>query len=409
MKEKHTKNCKYFMFCTLFFAVCIVPLAAMMVFGASKPASNETLAAPPKIVRGGTLNKDVLSDTAAYFADRFAFRQELITANSALHMGVLGESPVKNVLAGKDGWLFYADTLADYTGESAMTEREIFCAARSLYLVQEYAASQGADFVFTAAPNKNSLFFEKMPNNYIKSTEKSNVQRIYEELDEQNVTYCDLHTALMGKENTYRKTDSHWNGYGSAIAHDALMQTLARPERLADEEFTEKAFEGDLAEMLYPSSDEQEMSLALARERTFAYASPIRAADDMLIETSCETGSGSLLMFRDSFGNVWHEDLAECFASARFSRAMPYDLTMLDDADTLVIELVERNLPQLAQKAPVMPAPVRAWTAEGTADDAQVSIKITEDTAMDALVRYTGTLTWAGMDDDSPICAEIGG
>ena len=400
----------HLLYIAAFLLICLTPFASMAVLGHSEAAANEILANPPKLTqRDGSFNMAVADHTEEYIADRFAFRQELVTANSALHMGVLGESPVDNVLPGEDGWLFYADTLGDYTGESLMSEREIFCAARSLYLVQEYAASQGADFVFTAAPNKNSLFPEKMPKNYVKTEQKSNVESLYAALDAQNVRYCDLHTALMGRENIYHKTDSHWNGYGSALAHDALMQTLERPERLADEVFLEQPFAGDLFEMLYPASKKQEMSLKLARERKFTYASPIRAADDMRIDTQCATGSGTLLMFRDSFGNAWHEDLAEAFSSARFSRAMPYDLTMLDDADTLVVELVERNLPQLAQKAPIMPAPVRACEAEQDTDDAEVSIKMSDDGAISGCMRYTGTITWARMDADSPVYADIGG
>ena len=60
-------------------------------------------------------------------------------------------------------------------------------------------------------------------------------------------------------------------------------------------------------------------------------------------------------MCRDSFGNALHADLAEDFGEALFSRAMPYDLSLMDDVqpDTLIVELVERNLCWLCTRPPL--------------------------------------------------------
>ena len=64
---------------------------------------------------------------------------------------MLGTSIADNVLLGKDGWLYFADTLNDYTGTALWGEREIFSAARNLSLMAEYCEGQGARFLFTIA------------------------------------------------------------------------------------------------------------------------------------------------------------------------------------------------------------------------------------------------------------------
>lgn len=66
-------------------------------------------------------------------------------------------------------------------------------------------------------------------------------------------------------------------------------------------------------------------------------------------------------MFRDSFGNTLYPFMAGSFGQATFSRSMPYQMSLLEQtgADTVVIELVERNLDYLCTRAPVFPAPVR--------------------------------------------------
>ena len=168
---------------------------------------------------------------------------------------------------------------------------------------------------------------------------------------------------------TYYRTGSHWNGYGSALAHDQILSALGRDSALASEAFTMQPHRGDLFEMLYPVSSRTEDGPALAHARSFSYADDFHAADDQRIRTS-SAASGTLLMFRDSFGNALHADLAEDFGEALFSRAMPYDLSLIDDVqpDTLIVELVERNLCWLCTRPPLLPAPVREQTFDGATD-----------------------------------------
>jgi len=126
----------------------------------------------------------------------------------------------------------------------------------------------------------------------------------------------------------------------------------------------------------------------------------------MVIRTVSEGKNGTLLMFRDSFGNTLHQDLAESFSQACFSRAMPYDLSMLD-ADTLIVEIVERNLVDLSTKAPLMEAPVR----EMEIPEHKVSAKVTVKTAkckLEGCVEYSGFVE-GEMDWNSPVFVAVDG
>ena len=318
---------------------------------------------------------------------------------------LFGESATEKVILGEDGWLYYADTLADFEGTAPMTDRQIWCAAHTLGLMEEFAHSRGASFVFAAAPNKNTLYPDPMP--YEKTKQPSNLERLHQALDAEGVTYCDLLSVLaQTEEAVYYKTDSHWDGYGSALAHDALMQTLGVQTHLSSEIFVETAHRGDLTDMLYPASRDMENGLSLRRERTFSYEGAVRGPDDMVIRTVSEGENGTLLMFRDSFGNTLHQDLAERFSQACFSRAMPYDLSMLD-ADTLIVEIVERNLVDLATKAPLMEAPVR----EMEIPDHKASAKVTVKTAkckLEGCVEYSGFVE-GEMDWNSPVFVAVDG
>ena len=178
-------------FTALFLAVCLVPGLGLILTGGADAAANEILPAAPAIAADGVFNPDVLAETAAYVDGRFSFRLEGITAWAKLNAALFRTSTAENVLLGRGGWLFYAPTIHDYTGDAPMTARELYCAARTLYLLQEYTENRGGDFLFTAAPNKNTLYPEYMPER-TRLGGASNMDALYALLGEMGVSYLDL-------------------------------------------------------------------------------------------------------------------------------------------------------------------------------------------------------------------------
>lgn len=357
------KKIAYSAFTALILLLCLIPSLGMLLGGQEGEAGgNQALSRAPAL-RGpeGDWNPRYLSQLQDYAGDNFYLRQEMITAWSALNARVLKSSITEDVVLGTDGWLYFADTLPDYTGLGPMTDREIFSAARNLALISEYCESQGARFLFTVAPNKNSLYPANMPA-VPRNDLRSNADRLAEELERQGVDYLDCFALFRGQEETlYFKTDSHWNSKGAALAADAVNEALGRSSRYFDGPFTpQKVHKGDLYDMLYPAGSGLEEDPVCGEALNFTYDAPIRSAENLTIMTH-GGGEGSLLMFRDSFGNNLYPYLADSFDGALFSRSMPYrlDLVSQREADCVAAELVERNLRYLIQNVPVMPAPSR--------------------------------------------------
>ena len=400
----------FVLFSVCFLVLCTVPMAALLLMGPTEPAANQTLASMPQLTdRNGAFNDEYLTELSEYVDQRFGFRQELITAEAKLTAAVFRESSTDSVILGKDGWLFYSDTLDDYQGSAPMPDRAIWSAARTLALVQEQAAARGASFLFVMAPNKNTLYPQFMPDRYPRSDRPSNWDRLQAQLDREGVAYVDLVDVLSAQpEPVYYRTDSHWTPYGSALAHDAILSALGVPSALAEEPFVQGAHVGDLQEMLYPADRTAEPSPTLARERTFTALGSFRSPEDLTIRTESDGSLGSLLMFRDSFGNTLYADMAESFSKACFSRAMPIRLDLLDSeaADTLILELVERNLQWLAERPPVMAAPVRE-TPESLPVDGSVTVAVQDHTQLEGLQQYSGTVPQ--LDEDSPVYAVLDG
>lgn len=398
-----------FLFVCFFFSLCVLPGVGTLFLGESQAAANEVLSPKPRAQRpDGSWNLNYFSDMADYFSDHFAFRQELITADSCLKAAVFHTSSQEKIALGKDGWLFYAETIDDYTGARLITEREAFCIARSLFLAQEYVKTCNGNFVFTIAPNKISLYPQ-----YYGSLEQASVTSatlLAQALEREGVVYADLFQRFSQEEEVlYHQTDSHWTNKGAALAHDVLLESLgASGQAFLKPGSYEKTHQGDLSVMLYPAFPVVENQFRFAAEPQFTYLSPIRGSDDLRIQTSSQGKNGNLLMFRDSFGNTLHCLMAESFGNAVFSRAMPYDLGLLKElqADHVVVEIVERNVSLLAETPFLMPSPAGGPECSGLRQEVEVSASVAQVPNLPGYFCVSGQIS-DNCDIDSPVFLEV--
>ena len=356
------KKIGYILFIAVFFLISVVPSVGLLVNGPAEPAANEVPAAMPSVkTYDGSWNTQYFSGLRDYVGNGFYLRLEGITAWDTLASAIFHASENDDVLIGPDGWLFFGAAANDISGADQMTNREIFCAARSLYLMQEYAGSMGADFVFTTPCGKYTLYPNHAPR-LVTVAESSNRERLAAALEVQGVRYADLYSAFTSvEEELYWKLDSHWNGKGAALGADAILASLGRTCGYYTGGFTVSgAHTGDLYAMLYPTGAVTEDDYSTAAPLGFSYTSNFHSYDDMVISTE-GGGEGSLLMFRDSSGRSLYPYMADAFETAYFSRMNSYDLTLIESqsADTVVVELAERTLNYLLRYPAVYPAPER--------------------------------------------------
>lgn len=387
------------LFVLLFIALCLVPGAGLALTGGAKAGANEILAPAPRLSgREGGLNGAVLTELADYIGDRFYLRQECVTAWAELN-AAFGSSVTDDVILGREGWLYYAPTLADYTGADPMTARELWCAGRTLYLLQEYVEARGGQFLFTAAPNKNSLYGGNMPA-WPRADADSNADRLQAMLADMGVKCLDLFALFREQDETlYFPTDSHWNGRGAALAADAVLAALDRDAPYFRGGFEPGTHRGDLYEMVFPAGKATDTDWIYGPGFTFEASSA--NPDSITLKTASGSGAGKLLMYRDSFGRNLYPYLAESFSQAVFSRKTDYDPTLMADGGAVVIELVERNLRYLNTCSPVLPAAERDTSLAMNARPAG-TVEVTGEAEND-YVNYTGVFTGLVPEDDSPV------
>jgi len=350
------KKTMYGLFIGLFLIMSLTLSVGMLFAGPAQPAANEILAQPPVLKNeDGTINADVLSQTAAWMGDRFFLRNRLIGADRWLTARVLSTSGQSSVILGTEGWLYFAPTLTNYTGTEGMTDRELSHAAHNLSLMARYCRENGKKFLFAIAPNKNALYAEHMPDFGVKA-EKTDADKLHSLLASEGVPYADLFAAFGAQQEVlYFAHDSHWNSKGAALGADVINRGFGVTSRYFDADFTAgDPHEGDLYAMLYPGMGDPEQDLRYGGQLQYSFTGRATKPDAIVLETA-GNGSGRLLAYRDSFGNLLYPYLADSYESAVFSRSTTYDLTK--EADFVLVELVQRNLRYLITNLPLMPSP----------------------------------------------------
>ena len=378
------------LFIALFLIPCVSLSVGTCVFGPAQAAANERLAESPAITtQEGDWNTNYLADLQQYINDRFFLRQKLITLDRRMSnlVGVSGED---SVIAGKGGWLFFTDTLGDYTGTQPMSARELFGTASNLALMDEYCRRNGKEFTFIITPNKNSLYGTYMPD-YGVTAKTSNAEQIHGLLDQLGVSYVNLFDAFREQEEMlYFAHDSHWNSKGAALGADLINRSFGVETDYFGGDFSETVrHDGDLYAMVFPGAEDPETDPVYGGELNFAFTSKTTQPDAINLTTEGE-GTGNLLCYRDSFGILLFPYLADSYASAKFSRLVSYDLTA--DADYVAVELVERNLRYLIRNIPVMPSPVRSMEISAAVSGSLAVSAAENARTASGCVQWTGTL-----------------
>ena len=344
-------------------SICLVPFAGMIVRPTMETTEKKELAQWPEFINDGKWNQDYMQEAGEYFNDHFALRQEFVTANARIRGNIFGVSASDQVIQETDGWLYYEATANDYLRQTVISERAVYNIAHNISLMQQYVESQGKQFLFTIAPNKNSLYGEHMPYYYMPADQASNAERLKLYLEQEGVNYLDLFQVFRDqKEVLYLKRDSHWNNKGALLVYQTLMERTGQESDRYENVSCQitNDYLGDLNLMLYPLNATPEKNQVYDIPQNYAYVTETNSVEDSWIQTINPGASGSLLMYRDSFGNTLIPMISNAYADVWYSKLNPYSIQLDVEAcmpDTVIVERVERQLTALGQKPPYMEGP----------------------------------------------------
>ncbi len=407
---------KSIIFIVVCLLLCLIPSVGMLFFPTTETTENRAMAEPPVLIdQEGGLNLSFFQDFESYFNEHMALRNVLVFADAKVQTQLFQESNVSGVISGTNGWLYYSSTLDDYLGTNVMNERELYNLANNISIVQNYLQERKVDFVFTIAPNKNTLYGENMPyyKDQVVSSDHSAIL-LAPYLEKQNVSYTDLFTLFSAQDEVlYLLRDSHWNNKGAVLTYNALMDKLG----VAHEDYSSvkpqliKNENGDLNKMLYSFYGPLEENYDYGLAQKYSYEKENATVEDGWIVTKNPEGKGTLLMFRDSFANTLIPFFSNEFANAYYSKGEPNALESFVntyDPDYVVIEKVERNISKYLEAPPILTAPKTELPRNLTIANTETTIQVEPCTYDVNYCQITGTVDHDRMEADTQVLIKIG-
>lgn len=300
-----------------------------------------------------------------YFEDHFAFRARLVEWQAAFRLHYLHVSPAASVIAGRDGWLFYAEdgSVEDYISAVPLSADELETWRIALQMTQDWLEAQGITYLFVVAPDKHAIYQEMMPSTIRRLRHDWRTDDLVRYLRERSTVHVlDLRPALFeatAQERTFHRTDTHWNDRGAYVGYRQIMMRLdaMRPglspwPESAFERRTEITRGRDLAGMLGLADAMTEEDLTLVPRqprcaRIVEESVPESKGSAARVVTECATpGLPRAVIYRDSFASALVPFLAEHFSHALYlwERDVNPDVITAERPQVVVQEWVGRRL-----------------------------------------------------------------
>lgn len=349
----------------LFLGICFAQSTVTIVNQNPRITLNEQAVTLPSLINENGINNSFSKDFETYYSQKNPLRTTYISLNNFLKIEFLNSSS-SDVIAGKEGYLFYGKTMSDYMNQT-LSDRKIYNIARTVELVQNHVQNKGKKFVFTVAPNKNSIYPQFVRERYIKGN-KSNLDVLTNFLKEKSINYVDLKEQFLNDEQElYLKKDSHWNNLGALYGYNSIENGLGHAHKTYNnlEYKVQDNYIGDLSKMAFP-----ELSITCEQYyfdyelKDFRFKRPFGVKDnkmelqklqgtdaekyDSVISTIGRNGNNSLYMIRDSFGRALLPFFIDNYKET-FIERINTPSTGFDDGnyDYFVWEIVERNLDKI--------------------------------------------------------------
>ncbi len=309
----------------------------------------------------------VPGNTPASVAEQFRWRTDFVRGFATFRLWA-GDRLFNNTLVGKDGWLYYDGgySFREYQRTDRFAPKDLNAFQHNLDRLNSALAAQGRTFLFVILPNKTSIYPQYMPDEIPIIGQVSRTDQLMDYLRSNSTTPAlDLRSALLAEsaaQQTYYRTDSHWNDLGAYYGYYGILSTLSRtypglrPHPLSDYTFQVlPTTQTDLPPLMGYLSLRESDPFLFPR---FPVSTSIVATDlpygyQMRVSTNPSADLPTLLFFGDSF----YYGL-EKFLTPDFSRVV--DLPYYDAAgpslrywvdrekpDIVILECVERDLDQL--------------------------------------------------------------
>ncbi len=180
------------------------------------------------------------TQSESYLKENMGFRQPLIRFYNQFLFDVFRKTYNKDIIIGKDGWLYFIQHVNDYYGTEMYRwydSKEEACEAYDLEALRMWKLrgvlkDYGNDFLVFMAPQKGFLYPEHLPNRKFDTTTVNAREYYSAKFDEYGIPYVEMTKWFidMKKADTlpyslFPQTGAHWC-FSAALATDSLFRFM---------------------------------------------------------------------------------------------------------------------------------------------------------------------------------------
>lgn len=299
-----------------------------------------------------------------YFEDHFMLRNRLIDWRSWLLWHGLRTTSSDTVIAGRDGWLFYAADggIDDWIQVEPFTRDQLEVWRETLVRRRAFLTHRGIPFLFVIAPDKQMIYPEYMPDSLERMRDDFRADQMiaYMRQTTPDFEILDLRPAVIAAKPTgllYHRYDTHWNDRGGLAGYQPIAHSLrrwfpaVRPLTRADFDTSAAVPSGDKTTML-GLTDPGKVAmpgLVLRRGDGYAVVEPKHpdpyGEEGLLVTEHKDRSLPRAVIYRDSFAGRLIPYLSEHFSRASYLWQNEFDFEEIerDHPDIVVQEFVARH------------------------------------------------------------------
>lgn len=173
-----------------------------------------------------------------WFDDQLGLRDQLLRFGSIVKLFGFGVSPTKDVLPGKNGFLFYTGnhTIEVHRGVFPFSPQQLDDACRLLEARRLVCEQRGAAYVFVVAPDKESIYPDFLPAG-CEPVGPSRLDQLVKAVAQRapKVELLDLRPAFRAarrqdgpRDYLYSELGTHWDGRGNYLGYREIARALQR-------------------------------------------------------------------------------------------------------------------------------------------------------------------------------------
>jgi alginate O-acetyltransferase complex protein AlgJ len=268
------------------------------------------------------------------------------------------------ILIGKEDWLYLDNDsnrgLDQITGDLLFTEKQLFKWKLILETRYSFLNSLGIKYFYLAAPNKECVYPEYLPE-HIKLSQQRPLNQLKEYISSSSILPKDfilypIEELIAAKSNrlTYPKGDTHWTFYGAYLAYRSLARRISEHIDLNTIDESAIAFEetqilGDLGDKLSSCPKSLEYLARHARHSQCIFDNRVRNTGHLTIWENKRQDLPKAVIFHDSFNTRMLSFWAESFSRlvAIHQPNLDYKIILEEKPDLVISQQVERFLIQL--------------------------------------------------------------